>query len=194
MIRMPGNEPDPPVAESRQVARHVHRRSDVVHVYIGADAEIVPRCNAHERHTAPLQQDKQFRLIRDGWSQDQAADVRLVDEGLDLVEKRRGMHVALLEKEAETEFTRAIAGTRLDVIDVVRARVVVQERDLPGAPTSEHACGSIRAKVQRLDGFPDFALRFLADMGFIVQDSRDGLDRNAGRGCHIIDCRAHVQS
>ena len=142
-------------------------------------------------YAASLQLIQRFEGIGHGGRQDHAINLSLVDQCADLIDQMGRGRVAGLGKQAHALLDTAGPDPGLDLVDIVRTVIVVDQRDLMATATGQGAGRSAGLEAQFGDGLFNPRPDLFGDIALLIEDAGDGLDGDLRQGGNIFNGRPH---
>src|SRR6185312_10823169 len=182
-------EADALVAELDQVFGDRVSRVAVVHVDAGvAILRVLARGDdADERNPGVAQRLDQRGLLGHRRRQHQPGQVRATHQRAQLLGQRRRGGIAGMDLQAEAAGAAHRQHAALQVDDVVRVRVVVDQADRIGTRAAQAARGGVGLVAERVDRLLHPLARARMHRGLVVDDARYRLQRDACPFRDILD-------
>ena len=126
-------------------------------------------------------------VLRDRRQHHHAVQLLARDEAANVGQEFFAVAIARMHHQLVAHAAQCAERAFLEVDDVRRVRVVVDQADQERAPERERARLRIRREADALDDLVDARARFLAHERRFVDDARDGLLRDVRQARDVVD-------
>ena len=147
MVRVALDKANPPMADVDQLRRHVVRGLHIIHEYRAGKRMVGAGRNAHEGNVERLKRVQHGHAIGDGGGQYRAINMRLPDHAAHLFADIGVGHIHWLGNQAHAFFMATVPAALHDLVHIIRAVIVVDQRNLAGLGARQYARGNAWAKT-----------------------------------------------
>jgi hypothetical protein len=180
------DDTDTPVAESQYVSRDRMAGCNFVHRDDHAPVEVAVRRYPGIGKLLAIEHVEQFWLVASRRGKQDAIQPR--------TEKKLAEFGGSVRDLAERKYHEPVApvletgeGAVLQFDDIAGARPFIGQADQEAASGDKALCGEVRVIVERFRGFLDLPAYRFADMGSVIERTRDGLGSDPGYSGDIDD-------